>query len=691
MALTVTTSGQSATSAAGLLAAISASHIVLELDPDGIIRSVNQNCLTLLQYQEREVCGKPFRLLLAEKFDNTLAYQDFWSQISQAQSVNQDHQFATSGGQTVWLNASYSALSDPAGQLQAVLVLARDISTQKRQCQELNAKMQAISNSNCMLEVSSERIVLSMNATAEHSFGYQAAAMIGKPIDEFMFSEDLHTEQRHSSWEKLRQGQAITGEFRHKAVGDQEIWLDGMISPVQHPNGQLEKVIFVARDITAEKITRNDIDGKNRAADRSLAIIEFDTRGIIVNANKNFLRLMNYQLEDILGKHHRQLVDRDYAASSDYQAFWEKLKGGEFETGEYKRIGNQGKEVWIQAAYNPVTDLNGKVVKIVKFAIDITKNKLRNTEFEAKLKAIDRSQSVIEFDLDGKVLSANRNFLQAMGYTLREIQGQHHSMFCTQEYIQSDEYRDFWLKLNEGEFIGGRFHRVGKFDRNVWIQATYNPVLDINGKVSKIVKYAYDVTKEVQLEQHILSKSRDMTSAIHQLVDSINAIAGNSSTAATMASDTSAAAVNGQAAIQQSIESINAIQASSRQVADIVRVISEISNQTNLLAFNAAIEAARAGEHGVGFSVVAAEVRRLAERSSQAAQKIAQLIDESTSQVSDGALVSRQAAQSFEGIIESVRRTSERVNAIASATDDQRRMAGEVSDLIDQLNQAVAG
>lgn len=422
---------------------------------------------------------------------------------------------------------------------------------------------------------------------------------------------------------------------------------------------------------------------------RSQAVIEFDLQGQVVAANDNFLSLLGYRLDEVRGAHHRLFVDPAFAASGDYRAFWERLGQGRFESGEYKRLGKNKREVWIQATYNPVLDAAGRPVKIVKVASDVTAVKVRAAEFEAKISAIDLGQATIEFDLDGKVLTANRNFLAAMGYTLREIQGQHHSMFCTAEYRRSQEYRDFWLKLSEGQFINGRFHRVGKFDRDVWIQATYNPILDLNGRVIKVVKYAYDVTNEVQLEKRIAEKSREMEASVQGLVDSITAIAANSGVAADMANESSMAAQSGHEALHKSIEAISAIQTTSDKVSAIVKVIGEIASQTNLLAFNAAIEAARAGSHGIGFSVVAGEVRKLAERSSQAALEIATLIQASASQVDRGAAVSAEAAKSFDGIKSTVARTGLSVNEIAQAAERQRLAANDVRGLILELTRSV--
>jgi methyl-accepting chemotaxis protein len=258
-------------------------------------------------------------------------------------------------------------------------------------------------------------------------------------------------------------------------------------------------------------------------------------------------------------------------------------------------------------------------------------------------------------------------------------------MFCTPEYLQGSEYREFWLSLNEGKFVTGRFHRLGKYQRDVWIQATYNPIFDLNGKVSKVVKYAYDVTREVELEKRIDANAREMTGSVRRLVESISVVATNSGVAAEMAEGSAGAANSGFLALQQSLETIARIQHAAGRMSESVHVIGEIASQTNLLAFNAAIEAARAGPHGVGFSVVAAEVRKLAERASVAAIEIGKLIDESGRQVAQGAEVSRAAASSFEGIKTSVGRTSGAVSQIAAATDQQLVMANDVSRLIGLL------
>ncbi|MDI1263629.1 MAG: PAS domain-containing protein, partial [bacterium] len=221
------------------------------------------------------------------------------------------------------------------------------------------------------------------------------------------------------------------------------------------------------------------------AIGKSQAVIEFKLDGTIVTANANFLGALGYTLAEIQGKHHRIFVDPAVAESAAYREFWAKLNRGEFESSQYKRIGKGGKEIWIQASYNPILDSSGKPVGVIKFATDITAAKIRSMEDAGKITAMDRAQAVIEFNMDGTIITANANFLGALGYSLDEIKGKHHSMFVAPADRDSAAYREFWAKLNRGEYDAAEYKRIGKGGREIWILATYNPILNEAGKPFK--------------------------------------------------------------------------------------------------------------------------------------------------------------------------------------------------------------
>jgi methyl-accepting chemotaxis protein len=239
------------------------------------------------------------------------------------------------------------------------------------------------------------------------------------------------------------------------------------------------------------------------ALDKSLATIEFDPSGKILSANANFCAAMGYRLDEIVGRHHSLFVDPAYAASEEYAAFWRKLGRGEFDAKEYLRVGKGGTEVWIQASYNPIRNGRGKVVRIVKVASVITEQKRKAAEEYGKMEAVSRAQAVIEFTPDGEILTANENFLAAVGYSLSEIQGRHHRMFVEPAYAASPEYGQFWARLNSGEFLADEFKRVGKGGREVWIQASYNPIFDHKRRIAKVVKFATVVTGRVHAVREI--------------------------------------------------------------------------------------------------------------------------------------------------------------------------------------------
>ncbi|QDZ13312.1 PAS domain S-box protein [Devosia ginsengisoli] len=233
---------------------------------------------------------------------------------------------------------------------------------------------------------------------------------------------------------------------------------------------------------------------------RSQAVIEFNLDGSIISANENFLAALGYRLEEIVGKHHRMFVDPVEAQSPAYSQFWADLAAGEFQAAVYRRIAKGGRDVWIQASYNPVLDKRGKPVKIIKFATDITAQKNQAADHEAQMAAISRAQAMIEFDLDGIVQRANENFLATLGYRMDEIAGKHHRMFCDPAYTGGADYARFWERLRAGEYIAAEFQRFGKGGKEVWIQASYNPILDARGKPVKVIKFATDITERKRAE-----------------------------------------------------------------------------------------------------------------------------------------------------------------------------------------------
>ena len=515
-----------------------------------------------------------------------------------------------------------------------------------------------------------------------------------------------------------------------------------------------------------------DLLAIHTALNRVQAVIEFELDGTILHANDNFLNVLGYTLADVQGKHHRMFCPPEYANSDEYAQFWHKLGQGQFDAGEYKRVTRDGREIWLNASYNPIFDAEGRPFKVVKFASDVTAIKRRNAEYESKVSAIGKAQAVIEFDMQGNVLDANDNFLAVMDYELSDIQGEHHRMFCEPEYAGSADYRKFWQKLNRGEFDAGRYKRLGRHGKAVWIQATYNPILDLNGKPYKVVKFAIDISDQVNLENSIQARSasdgrkvnallesvaraargdltchivpegaepidllaggiskmitdlrgvigtvvsaangfadashaiaeratgvavgtqalgatvEEMNASIDGLTFSINSIAENTSNADSLAQATQQEAEAGARAVAKSIEAMDLINRSSEDIGEIVKVISEIANQTNMLAFNAAIEAARAGEHGLGFSVVADEVRKLAERSSQATKEISKLINESVKRVTTGSEISRQASDAFDKIVSGVAKTTLAISDISKAANEQLLTAREVSTAIQYI------
>lgn len=436
------------------------------------------------------------------------------------------------------------------------------------------------------------------------------------------------------------------------------------------------------------------------AVNRSQAVVQYTPDGTIIDANANYLNIMGYQRSEVVGHHHSMLVEPEQRNSPEYKAMWDKLRSGEFVSAELKQIGKDGQTVWIQATNNPVKDARDRVTSIITIATDITCAKLKAIETEGQVAAINRSNAVIYFDLQGNILTANENFCAAMGYSLEEIQGRHHSMFVPQNLLDN-AYEKHWDDLRKGEFKSGEYHRLDKRGNDIYIQASYNPIFGLDGKPVKIVKYASDVTDQVGERIRRTGAQEQIDNDLSQIQSAISSAAQQSESAASASEEatgnveTVAAAgeelavstqgisdqlstaqeISEQAVsrVQRANEIMSSLSASTQQIGEVVNMISDIADQTNLLALNATIEAARAGEMGKGFAVVANEVKALANQSTKATDQI-------NDQINGVQAATREAVTAIDTIAEVISQMSDISGSIAMSVNEQTSVTREISE-----------
>jgi len=514
-----------AADAARQLAAISHAQAIAEFDLDGNLRSANENFLRLVGYRLDELQGRNHEFFLAgAEARHSSQYKQFWAALNRGESQTGDWKYRTKEGEEIWLQATYTVIAGSDGTPAAVLAVATDATATHRMMDEmadLRTRADIINLTSIVSEADLKGDIININEKFLEVSQYSREELIGHPHNTTRHP-DMPKEVFKELWGTIGRGKTFRGVIKNRKKDGTPYYVDAVIAPVLGENGKPKKYIGVRYDITDAEIERQKASAILSAIDKANLFAEYTPEGIILYANDNFLKAYGYTLEELVGKHQSILSSPADQHAESAKELWAALGAGQVRSGTFKRRRKDGRVLWVQGIYAPVCDEAGRLSKVIYLCLDVTEMKNAEQNKQRQMDEINRTQASIDFTRDGICITANENFCRSMGYRLEEIVGKHHSMFVDPAERESESYRAFWKALHAGKFQTAEFKRIGQGGREVWLQATYSPMLDTAGEVDRVVKVATDITQQVKLRHEAVASEERERLAAAELVKKVN-------------------------------------------------------------------------------------------------------------------------------------------------------------------------
>lgn len=550
---------------------INKARCVIEFNAVGEITAINKNALTALDYIESELLNQHHRILISPEEASSVSYREFWVGLGNGITQSGSFKLQTKTGKTVWMQGYYAPVLNSNKNLRKVVVYLTDITQSNNNLHLLQAEDEALNASFGVVECNLDMKILECNDLFAQPLGYKQEELIGKPITDIVSPEVARSKEYQSLWEALARGERQVTQIKRVSRNGNELWYQGTYAPIKTPEGKTFKVIIYSVDITEEKNRNANYEGQIQAIRKAQTVLEMDMNGIITDVNDVFCLTSGYQRTEIIGKNLTLLLNDKFRNSSEFREFWDRLKRGETVSGEFKLLGKGDKEFWISANYNPILDLNLKPFKVVKYGSEITQIKKERADNEGQLSSINRSIGKVEYDLDGLITKVNDIFCLQTGYSAGELIGKHHDVLVTKTLKTSSSYQDFWKKLNAGEFVSGIYETVGKDGKQVWLNASYNPILDENEKPYKVVHFAIDITQQKLTESNLASAVAETKDVIDSAklgdLSSRVSLIGKDGEVAELCKGVNALIDNMAEMVSQVLEAVEAVNAAASEIA----------------------------------------------------------------------------------------------------------------------------